>query len=196
MEGLDAFIQRLPAGISPVFLDDLKQQVNQITLNKEEVIACEHMRNNRVYYILKGSCIRYIINPNGEERAVMFHTESFMPMVGNMYIASSGSIVSYSLRTNEKTALLSLNRSFGNEWIKKDAVFAEFIYQNAIEYLSALNQFQNHLLGLTSEDLLKWLLSNHKQIFQRFRAKDIANFMGVTPVWLSNLKRKIIRNNS
>ena len=65
-------------------------------------------------------------------------------------------------------------------------------YENAIQYLSVLNQFQNHLLGLSSEELLKWLLKNYQPIFQRFRSKDIANFMGVTPIWLSNLKRKII----
>ncbi len=45
----------------------------------------------------------------------MFHTESFMPMVGNMYIGSSGSVVSYRLKANEENLLLNLDCTFGNE---------------------------------------------------------------------------------
>lgn len=194
MDDLDSFIQdRLPAGISQAFIEDLKQQGKLAISNKDEVITDEYIKDRQIYYILKGSCIRYIINPRGEERAVMFHTESFMPMVGNMYIASAGSVVSYRLRTNERTMLLCLDRTFGEEWLKKDSVFASSIFQNAIQYLSTVNQFQNHLLGLSSEEFLKWLLSNHQAIFQRFRSKDIANFMGITPIWLSNLKRRIVK---
>lgn len=194
MNELDDFIQNgLPTGISPAFIEDLKRQGRPTTLDKDEVIADEHVKDRMIYYLLKGSCIRYIVNPRGEERAVMFHTESFMPMVGNMYVGSEGSVVSYRLKTNEKTTLLCLNRSFGEEWIRKDSVFADFIFQNAIRYLSTVNQIQNHLLGLTSEEFLKWLYSNHQTIFRRFRSKDIANFMGLTPIWLSNLKRKIVK---
>ncbi|MBV4238753.1 hypothetical protein LI140_02370 [Phocaeicola dorei] len=194
MNELDDFIQNgLPTGISPAFIEDLKRQSRLASLNKDEVIADEYIKDRQIYYILKGSCIRYIINSKGEERAVMFHTESFMPMVGNMYVGSDGSVVSYRLKTNEKTMLLCLNRSFGEEWIRKDSVFADFIFQNAIRYLSTVNQIQNHLLGLTSEEFLKWLYSNHQTIFRRFRSKDIANFMGLTPIWLSNLKRKIVK---
>lgn len=196
MADLEAFIRELPAGISQAFIDDLRKRGKPMTLNKEEVIASEHIDDNRIHYILKGSCVRYIINPKGEERAVMFHTESFMPMVGNMYIGSKGSVVSYCLKCNEKTVVLRLDRAFGDEWIGKDAVFAGFIYRNAIRYLSAVNQFQNHLLGLSSEELLKWLLACHGPIFQRFRARDIANFMGITPIWLSDLKRKVLGNRA
>lgn len=194
MDELDDFIQNgLPAGMSQAVIEDLKRQSKLTIFDKDEVITDEHVKDRQIYYILKGSCIRYIINPRGEERAVMFHTESFMPMVGNMYIGSSGSVVSYHLRTNEKTALLCINRTFGEEWIRKDIAFANFIYRTAIRYLSTVNQIQNHLLGLTSEEFLKWLFSNHQTIFQRFRSKDIANFMGVTPIWLSNLKRRIVK---
>jgi hypothetical protein len=58
---------------------------------------------------------------------------------------------------------------------------------------SIQNQLQNHLTGLSSEEFLKWLLKNYNFIPQRFSSHDIANFMGITPTWLSLLKRKLAK---
>ncbi|MDD6394070.1 MAG: hypothetical protein PUG21_07355 [Prevotella sp.] len=37
------------------------------------------------------------------------------------------------------------------------------------------------------------LICQYPLLFQRFRGKDIANFMGVTPVWLCNIKRRVFK---
>lgn len=192
---IENFIQRLPSDINPLYIDDLYQSVTVISLVKGETFIYEKEKKQKIYYILKGSCVRFIINPAGEERAVMFHTENFMSMVGNMYIDSSDSVVTYLLKANEDMLVLELDSSFGLKWIDRDHAFARYIFQTSIQYLSTINQIQNHLLGLSSEDFLRWLLKKYGFIFQRFRSMDIANFMGVTPIWLSNLKRKITQNN-
>lgn len=182
----------MPENLSVAFFDDLQKHGECRTIAKGDMITYEDSPDAYIYFIVSGSCVRYVINPQGEERAVMFHTENFMPMVGNIYIGSRNSMVSYLLRSNENTRILRLSRAFGLKWVRQDVVFAQFVYTKAVEYLSELNRFQNHLLGLSSEDMLRWLMSNHSMIFQRFKNKDIANFMGVTPVWLSNLKRKLL----
>lgn len=185
------FVRRLPMDIDPLFKESLLEDGNIFELQKGATFVYEGEKQQKIYYTIKGSCIRFIINPNGEERAVMFHTEDFMPMVGNMYIDSKDSLVTFLLKSNEDMTVLELDSSFGLKWINKDHAFARFVFQTSIQYLSNVNQIQNHLLGLSSEDFLCWLLKRYGFLFQRFRSKDIANFMGVTPIWLSNLKRKI-----
>ncbi|MGN0281846.1 MAG: hypothetical protein ACI4B3_06070 [Prevotella sp.] len=189
----DAFIRLLPKDISREFVLDLKEQAKLLVLEKNEALPRMIAGREKIFYILSGSCIRYIINSSYDERAVMFHTESFMPMIGNLYIDDDKSVVRHCIRTNEKTSLLCLDQEFGRSWVNRDPVFASFIYTNAIQYLSSINQFQNHLLGLTSTELYDWLVDKYPFLFQRFLSKDIANFMGVTPVWLSNIKRKVLK---
>lgn len=188
---INEFVRRLPMDIDPLFKESLLEDGNIFELPKGATFVYEGEKQQKIYYTIKGSCIRFIINPNGEERAVMFHTEDFMPMVGNMYIDSKDSLVTFLLKSNEDMTVLELDSSFGLKWINKDHAFARFVFQTSIQYLSNVNQIQNHLLGLSSEDFLFWLLKRYGFLFQRFRSKDIANFMGVTPIWLSNLKRKI-----
>lgn len=60
-------------------------------------------------------------------------------------------------------------------------------------YIQTLNQLQNHSIGLTSQAFLEWLLEHYSFLFQRFQSKDIANFMGITPTWLSRLKQKVYK---
>ncbi|MFV0483369.1 MAG: Crp/Fnr family transcriptional regulator, partial [Bacteroidales bacterium] len=159
---------------------------------KGETLFDEKQLDNKLFYITKGSCVRFIVTPQGNERAIMFHTESFIPVIGNMYLNSDNSWVSYSLKANETTELIEFRSDFGYEWQQKDKVFSLFLLQRSAEFLSTINQLQNHLIGLDSETFYQWLIEKYPFILQRFMSKDIASFMGVTPVWLSNIKRKIL----
>lgn len=154
---INEFVRRLPMDIDPLFKESLLEDGNIFELPKEATFVYEGEKLQKIYYTIKGSCIRFIINPDGEERAVMFHTEDFMPMVGNMYIDSKDSLVTFLLKSNEDMTVLELDSSFGLKWINKDHAFARFVFQTSIQYLSNVNQIQNHLLGLSSEDFLCWL---------------------------------------
>jgi CRP-like cAMP-binding protein len=172
----------LPFDISSSAFKDFTEQASIIKLVRGDTLVYEREKQQKIYYILEGSCIRYAINQQGEEWAVMFHTENFIPVLSSMYVNSADSLVSYLIKANENTFAFELNKAFGLKWFAKDPAFAAFIYQRGIQYLSIMNQIQNHLLGLSSEDFLQWLIKKYGFMFQRFRSKDIANFMGVTPI--------------
>lgn len=188
-EQYERFISVLPKDISNSLKETFRDKANVVELQKGETLINENPENPKIYYLVKGSCVRFIITPNGEEKAIMFHTEDFIPVIGNMYVNSKNSWVNYQIQANEKTELVEINTGVSYEWYAKDTVFALFIYQKSVEYLSIINQLQNHLIGLTSEIFFQWIIQKHPFIFQRFLSKDIASFMGVTPVYLSNLKR-------
>ena len=190
-EQYDHFTQFLPTDINPSLKEAFRQNATVIELQKGETLFNENPNNPKTYYILKGSCVRFIVTPEGNERAIMFHTESFIPVIGGTHINSENSWVNYSIIANETTSLIEFDTSIGFEWYKKDTAFALFIYQRNIEYLSIINQLQNHLIGLTSEEFFQWLMEKYSFIFQRFMSKDIASFMGVTPVWFSTIKAKL-----
>ncbi|MDO5609114.1 MAG: hypothetical protein Q4G08_11735 [Capnocytophaga sp.] len=189
-EQYERFISHLPKDISTSFKEAVKEEANFIVLKKGEILFDEYTKNNKGYLILKGSCVRCIITPNGDEKVVFFHTEDFIPIIGNAYVRSENSIVSYSLKANENTEVVEIDISI-QEFIKTDTAYIQFATQNALRFFAIQNQIQNHLIGLSSEDFFQWLIKEYSFIFQRFQSKDIASFMGVTPTWLSLLKRKV-----
>ncbi|MDR1414302.1 MAG: hypothetical protein LBI96_00695 [Odoribacteraceae bacterium] len=184
---------QLPPDITPALKKTLIERATILEFKKGDTIIDESFSNTKAYHILKGSCVRYIITSRGDEKAIMFHTEDFMPVLGNAYINSDHSIVSYLVKANEKTTIAALDLSLFFKWGITDAAYARFAGKNAIRYISIQNQFQNHLTGLASAEFLAWLMKRHPFIFHRFASKDIANFMGITPVWLSTLKSRLAK---
>lgn len=191
----ERFISLMPEDVSISFKEAVKEKARFIVLKKGETLFDEHSKNNKSYYILKGSCVRYIITPSGDEKAIFFHTEDFLPIIGNVYVRSQNSSVSYLIKANENTEVLEIDLSI-QEFIKTDTVYIQFASQNALLFFSIQNQIQNHLIGLSKEDFFQWLMKEYRFIFQRFHSKDIASFMGVTPTWLSLLKRKLAKKQS
>jgi len=189
-EQYERFISLLPKDISTSLKEIIREKANLVELKKGEILLKESSTDTKAYLILKGSCIRFIIKLNGDEKAIMFHTESFMPIIGNIYVGSQNSAVSYLIKANENMEVIEINTSFIFKSDLTDKAYFQFAVKNALHYFSMLNQIQNHLIGLPSEEFLKWLMNEHGFIFQRFSAKDIASFMGVTPTWLSLLKHK------
>ncbi|MGN0202592.1 MAG: Crp/Fnr family transcriptional regulator [Candidatus Cryptobacteroides sp.] len=186
---IDKFIGSLPAEISKELIGDFLEKTSCRVVKKGEVITSSSESDRFVFYLLEGSCLRQIITSDGQLRTVMFHTESFLPMSGNFFIDDND--IPYQIVANEESTIIVLPVSFGLKWIEKDIAFAKYIFFNSIQYLSIMNQFQNHLLGMDTEDNLRWLYRDFGFLFKRFRSKDIANFMGITPIWLSKLKRKL-----
>ena len=184
------FLNIFPEGLTQALKEAFRESVKYIQLTKAATLVEEGKKLGKIYYIIKGSCVRYVIGPHGEERAIMFHTESFLPIVGNAYIKSENAAVSYSIKANENTEAFELDIATILKFGPTDPVYALNAARVSAQLFSIQNQIQNHLIGLSSEDFLKWLTGNYPFIFQRFNSKDIASFMNVTPTWLSLLKKK------
>ena len=103
--------KHLPSDLSEMMKEVFMNNAYFISLNKGDILLDELKNNSKSHIILKGSCVRYIINPQGEERAVTFHTEDFMPILGNTYIKSDHSLVNYKIKVNEKTELIGIDIS-------------------------------------------------------------------------------------
>lgn len=155
-----------------------------------EIIVDASTSALRSLLILSGSCIRFIITPSGEERAVAFHTESFNPMLGSFLIREEHSIINYYIKTNEPTTLMIIDSFVLSTAISMDRDFIMNSFKRRLEYTSIENQLHNHLMGLDSKSFFHWLMCHYGFLFRRFSSKDIANFMGISPTWLSLLKRE------
>lgn len=179
--------------ITEEFLLEISTHSEFLELNKGEILFSDKDIKLRNFLLLEGSLVRFIITDKGEEKAISFHTESFLQFVGKVFIETENTQIQHFVKVNEPAKILAIDSHFVNEALAKYPFFAQKIYAVILEYIRITSSIQDHFLGLNSADFLRWLWEKHPFLFQRFQSKDIANFMSITPEWISKLKRKILQ---
>jgi CRP-like cAMP-binding protein len=145
-----------------------------------------------IYFVLKGGFVLKILNEaDGNERTINFHLASFNPFmtVPHSYFKNEPSHFKLQAITNSdvlvfnKTALIDATHQ--SEKIK------DFYYQQIIDALILELDFRTKLISLSPKKIYELLISDYQEVIRNVSSKDIANFMGISPEWLSNLKQKM-----
>ncbi|MBV8325197.1 hypothetical protein [Chryseobacterium sp.] len=182
---------KLPSVNDSTILHQLERQCEIIHVEKGESLVAFQSSNRKIYCIVQGSFIRNIITSKGEEKTVMFHTESFCEFLKSYDTVYFHQKTNYEIKANEPSVVIAVDYDFFFQLIKNNRELLEFYTHKTEELFLAVDLFRNFQLGLTSEEYLKWLYENYNFLFLRFPGQNIASFMGITNVWLSNLKAKI-----
>ncbi len=188
----ELLVNKLPRQDNSDFVSRLESKCDILTLDKNEPLIAFQSNNRKIHFIAKGSFIRNIITSRGEEKTVMFHTESFCEFFKSYDTVYFHKKTNYEIKANEKSVVISVDFDFLFQQIHNDIKLLQFYTRETEKLFVNIDLFRNFQLGLTSEEYLKWLYENYPFIFQRFASQNIANFMGITNVWLSNLKAKLI----
>lgn len=189
---LDLFREYYKQDITENFLNEIAGKAEYLEIPKGEILFSDK-DPRKTFLIISGSLVQFVITPKGEEKAIMFHTESFLPFSGNTFFGLEESSVHHFARVNEDIKVIVIPYDFIADALTKYPFFTQKFYLNTLLYIQTLNRLQNHFTGLTSLAFLEWLLEHYSFLFQRFQSKDIASFMGITPTWLSSLKQKVYK---
>lgn len=190
-QGFQILLRKLPP-LDGEFAALFEAKCELITLEKNEMLVKFQSIARKMYFIIEGSFIRNIITSNGKQKTVFFHTTnfcSFFKCYDSVYFNTE---TTYEIVANEKSVVLAIDFDFLFEHIQADLALLQFYNKRTEELLVILDQFRNFQLGLTSEEYLVWLQANYGFLFQKFPAQNIANFMGITNVWLSRLKSRVM----
>lgn len=175
---------------------DTMQRIEQncfvLHIEKGEQIIKYQADNKKIFFIVSGSFIRNIITSRGEEKTIMFHTESFCEFFKSYDTIYFHRKTDYEVKANEKSVVLAFDFEFLFQHLQNDIHILRYYTHKTEELFATIDLFRNFQLGLTSEEYLQWLYEKYSFLFQRFPAQNIASFMGITPVWLSKLKAKLI----
>ncbi len=151
-------------------------------LQANEVIKTEN-------FITKGCVRTYTIDSNGTEHIVMFGIEGWW--VGDMYSFLTQLPATYFIDALEDTELLQISKSNLEKLYERVPKFERFfriILQNAF---IAQQQRINQNLSFTAEQRYQSFIQKYPSLEQRIPQKQIASYLGITPVFLSMLRKKL-----
>ena len=147
----------------------------------ETAMKCEEI------WFLKSGAVRYFENVNGEYKTTHFFIAPSMFTVYHSLItgmSSELSIEAYEYLDLEVLPYPKLKELYTKSHLLEriGRIMAEY------QFVSEFNR-RRMLLNMDALERYEFLESSQPEIFQRFQLKDIATYLGITPVSLSRLRK-------
>lgn len=140
-------------------------------------------------FIVKGCLRTYKIDDNGFEHIVMFGIEDWW--VGDLYSFLTQSPANYLIDALEDTEILQISKANLDKLFERVPKFERFfrlILQNAF---IAQQQRISQNLSFTAEQRYLDFITKYPKLEQRLSQKHVSRYIGITPVFLSMLRRKL-----
>jgi CRP/FNR family transcriptional regulator, anaerobic regulatory protein len=183
IDNLNQHIQLLPqdeAHIKSIF------QIR--SYKKGETVVASGSVCRELYFVSKGCLRTYYIDVNGVEHNLLLHPENWWATDMVSFYQQKRAVLNIS--TLEKTELMVINyRALEQLYIDipKMERFFRILYQNGFSF------YQNRLINFLSRsaaERYRIFTRLYPSLEQRIAQKHIASFLGMTPVFLSILRKQ------
>lgn len=142
-------------------------------------------------FVVQGCLKMYMVDPNGKEHNLQFAVENWW--IGDIGSFHSEEPSKLYIEAVEESILLQINKE--DQW----KLYVDFPKFNRIFRVLAENamvSLQNRVLqniSSTAEERYLHFLEKHPQLFNRISNVQIASFLGVTPEFLSTIRKKLVK---
>lgn len=162
-----------------------KVKKRQFILQEGEI--CKHNT-----YVLEGCFRMYLVDPNGKEHNLQFAIENWW--IGDLGSFHSGSPSKLNVEAIENSIILQANKEdqlkLFTDYPKFNQIF-RVLAENAMIGLQR-RVLQN--ISSTAEERYIDFLERHPNLFNRISNVQIASYLGVTPEFLSTIRKKITKS--
>lgn len=177
--------------INPKIVELLHQYGVKQTLKAHEVLIPANQECNHIYYVIKGGFLRCFYNDKSDVlRTISFHLPTHRPLmtVNENYFANKPS--SYEIRAFQSSEVLSFKKELVNEMSQKNQMIQDFRNDRIMKTLIYENEIKARLISYSSKELYEYLCEEHPEIIKNVPSKYIAEFMSISPEWLSKIRQQ------
>jgi CRP-like cAMP-binding protein len=159
------------------------------TLKRKEFLLKPGEISRTENFINKGCLRTYTVDDNGFEHILMFAIEDWW--TGDLNSFLNQSPATYYVEALEDTEVIQYTKEDLDRLFEKVPKFERF-YRIALQKsLIGLHQRISQNLSLTAEQRYINFQKKYPQLLERLSQKQIAAYLGITPIFLSMLRRKL-----
>ncbi|WP_027384071.1 Crp/Fnr family transcriptional regulator [Epilithonimonas caeni] len=156
---------------------------------KKEILLEEGQICKSNYFVLKGLLRKFFINEKGTEQTTDFALETWW-MTDN-YSFERKTPADFSIQTVEKSEVLTIS-SESQEKLLNDFPIMEKYFRIVYQRAFAANQRRvKYIFTYSKEDFYFSLIKQYPDFVQRVPQYLIASFLGFTPEYLSEIRKRI-----
>jgi CRP-like cAMP-binding protein len=176
--------------ISEEKLNLLESYFEQKTFRKKEFLLREGERCHEKFFIVKGCVYMYYLRQNGIEQTIDFAIENWW--TSDFMAFPNNSPAQFSIRAAETTAVLSITADRQRELLQQVPELNEYFHLVFQRAYAASQIRLRKLYELSKEELYRVFSQDFPEFVQRVPQYLLASFLGFTPEYLSEIRKKYI----
>ena len=144
-----------------------------------------------IYFVLKGGFVMQLVKEDGSEKTINFFLDNFQPFmtIPQSYFSEISS--NCKLMAIRNSDILKLPKTELVQAIENSSTIRDFYQSQIISALLSELDFRIKLLSYSPKRMYELLISDYQEVIQNISSRHIANFIGISPEWLSNLKKNL-----
>jgi len=146
---------------------------------------------NNIYFVLKGGFVMQLLKDDGNEKTINFFLDNFQPFMTIPQSYFSEISTNCKLMAIRNSDILKLPKTDLVEAIENSSTIKDFYQSQIINALLSELDFRTKLLSYSPKRMYELLISEYQEVIQNVSSRHVANFIGISPEWLSNLKRTL-----
>jgi len=171
------------------FSQFLEKHGTPVKVEPGEYLFRQGDTHKSLYVLETGLLKAYYLSGDGRE-----HIKSFiMPgnLIGSLTAASAGLSCSFSLVCLQPAKLVMIDFDALHEASRSNAKIASVMIDVLLGFAMKKERREYELLCLSAEDRYRGLLNNSPGLLKMVTQNEIALYLGVTPVGLSRIKKRV-----
>lgn len=169
-------------------LEEQMQFYQRIDLKKGDTLVIPGQLVHHFYYVATG-CIYYYKLDEGEQKVLEFYTEDVFFTDLPAYVKGTPS--NYYLKASEATVVYAIKKSDAENSFEKSHQLERFGRLSMQEAFMKIFTRVERLNSRSNEERYLRLLEKRPDLFQRVPQYLIASYLGLTPVGLSKLRKRL-----
>lgn len=186
-------IYQFTKGFSFTDIRDLVKASKRKKFKKKDILININSTSNEVFMVLKGMVRCFRIDENGEDITIALYPENYLVPNVDYVLCKDKSRSFY--EAIEETVTLSMDLDAAMVIIERSnnlAVNSKFIY---LKFMKRMYQRIQSFVLLSPEKRYELFVKENPSINTRVPDKYIANILGITPVSLSRIRKRLSKNN-
>lgn len=142
-----------------------------------------------VYKVIKGCLRSYVIDKSGKEHILQFAAENWLITDMDSFVNNKPSGIFIDAIEDSELAFLTTSDYSNINQLSHDDLLEQ--NKKLMSNLIATNKRLMNLLSATAEERYRDFIDTYPTLLQRLPLKLIASYLGMTPEYLSDVRRKL-----
>jgi CRP-like cAMP-binding protein len=140
-------------------------------------------------YVVKGCLRAYFVDPNGTQHIIQFAIEDWW--ISDMASLMTGEPATFNIDAIEDSEVIQIERSKFNELFDKVPKFDKMYRLMLMKAFVASQKRIIDNLCMPAKDRYLGFIKRYRNIEQRVPQNQVASYLGMTPEFLSQIRRKL-----